>query len=70
MNCGQELRSASVYIELLRAPVEKLPLPKRKMEALRSVGIETVGQLITDENPVVSQSFSEESELLQLEIGV
>lgn len=50
MNCGQELRSASVYLELLKAPVEKLPLPPRKVSALKSAGLATVGQLLSDES--------------------
>lgn len=50
MNCGEELRSASIYLELLKAPVEKLPLPARKIEALKAAGLNTVGQLLADEN--------------------
>ncbi|WP_447772352.1 hypothetical protein [Variovorax boronicumulans] len=50
MNCGEELRSASVYLELLKAPVKKLSIPPRKVEALESAGIATVGQLLSDEN--------------------
>lgn len=50
MNCGQELRSASVYRELLKASVEKLSIPQRKVEALKSAGLKTVGQLLSDEN--------------------
>ena len=50
MNCGQELRSASIYLELLKAPLEKLSLPSRKIEALNSAGFTSVGQLLSDEN--------------------
>lgn len=50
MSCGAELRSASVYLELFKAPIGKLPLPTRKAEALASAGFSTVGQLLTDEN--------------------
>ena len=50
MSCGNELRSASVYLELLKAPVTKLPIPTRKMTALASSGFHTVGQLLSDEN--------------------
>lgn len=53
MNCGQELRAASVYHDLLEAEVDKLPLPSRKVEALREQGFLKVGQLLSDEN----QSF-------------
>lgn len=50
MNCGTELRSASVYQELLKAPVEKLPLPDRKIQALKAAGLSSVGQLLSDES--------------------
>lgn len=50
MNCGEELRSASVYRELLKSAVDKLPLPERKIEALKRSGIQTVGQILSDEN--------------------
>lgn len=50
MNCGQELRSASIYLELLKAPVEKLPIPPRKVTALRAAGFQSVGQVLSDEN--------------------
>jgi hypothetical protein len=50
MNCGQELRSASVYLELLKASVEKLSLPQKKIAALKSAGFASVGQLLSDEN--------------------
>ncbi|MFO1393992.1 MAG: AAA family ATPase [Steroidobacteraceae bacterium] len=50
MNCGQELRSASVYLELLKAPVDKLSLPAKKIESLKKSGLLTVGQLLSDEN--------------------
>lgn len=49
MSCGNELRSASVYLELLKAPVAKLPIPALKAEALHAAGISTVGQLLSDE---------------------
>lgn len=50
MSCGNELRSASVYLELLKAPVTKLPIPAKKMTALTSNGFNSVGQLLSDEN--------------------
>ncbi|WP_186041015.1 hypothetical protein [Burkholderia gladioli] len=49
MNCGYELATASVYAELLKAPIEKLPIPSRKIQALRDAGFLTVGQLLSDE---------------------
>ena len=50
MNCGHELRSASIYLELLKAPVDKLSIPARKVAALSAAGFQTVGQLLSDEN--------------------
>lgn len=53
MSCGKELHTASVYHDLLKASVNRLPLPPRKIDALKSQGFLTVGQLLSDEN----QSF-------------
>jgi len=53
MNCGFELKAASVYQDLLEADVEKLPLPKRKIEALKELGFLRVKQLLSSE----TQSF-------------
>lgn len=53
MNCGHELRAASVYHDLLEADIDSLPLPKRKIEALKEQGFVKVRQLLSDEN----QSF-------------
>lgn len=53
MSCGQELHAASVYHDLLEADVGRLPLPPRKVEALREQGFLTVRQLLSDE----TQSF-------------
>jgi ABC-type polar amino acid transport system ATPase subunit len=50
MNCGNELRSASLYAELLQASVELLPIPDRKKEALRSSNITTIQQILSDES--------------------
>lgn len=49
MNCGYELTTASVYAELLKASIEKLPIPARKVQALKEAGFLTVGQLLSDE---------------------
>ena len=49
MNCGYELRAASVYLELLKAPVSRLPLPKRKVTALEEAGVDTVQRVLADE---------------------
>lgn len=53
MNCGKELKTASVYKDLLDASIESLPLPIRKKDALREQGFTTVRKLLSDEN----QSF-------------
>jgi ABC-type molybdenum transport system ATPase subunit/photorepair protein PhrA len=53
MSCGKELRAASVYLELLKAPVSKLPLPQKKISALNNSGITLIQQLLSDE----TQSF-------------
>jgi hypothetical protein len=50
MNCGNELRSASLYGELLRASISLLPIPERKKEALRASNIYTVQQILSDES--------------------
>jgi hypothetical protein len=50
MNCGNELRSASLFAELLRAPIALLPIPERKKEALKASQIETVQQILSDES--------------------
>lgn len=49
MNCGNELRAASIYQELLKSPVDKLPLPSRKIEALQQAGIHQIQQILSDE---------------------
>jgi DNA-binding PadR family transcriptional regulator len=49
MACGKELKAASIYLELLKAPVARLPIPKRKIVALNEAGIERVQQLLSDE---------------------
>ena len=49
MSCGKELRAASIYLDLLKSPIEKLPLPRRKIQALQSAGIIQVQQVLSDE---------------------
>ncbi|WP_414540225.1 AAA family ATPase [Stenotrophomonas forensis] len=53
MNCGQELKAASVYKDLLDTDIDSLPLPRRKRVALKEQGFNTVRKLLSDEN----QSF-------------
>lgn len=50
MNCGNELRSASVFAELLRAPITRLSIPQRKKDALQASNILTVQQILSDES--------------------
>lgn len=50
MNCGNELRSASLYAELLQAPITLLPIPDRKKVALHASNITTVQQILSDES--------------------
>lgn len=50
MNCGNELRAASLFAELLQAPITLLPIPDRKKEALRASNITTVQQILSDES--------------------
>ena len=49
MHCGNELRAASIYQELLKSPVDKLPLPSRKIQALQEAGIHQIQQILSDE---------------------
>ena len=58
MHCGFELRSASLYLELLKSSVSKLSLPQRKIDALKEAGVSTIGQLLTDENYEFKKSGS------------
>ena len=50
MGCGNELRAASIYAELLRAPIDLLPIPARKKLALKESNILTVQQILSDES--------------------
>lgn len=49
MNCGYELRSASIYLDLLKTSVQKLPLPEKKKAALIQQGFTEVRHLLSDE---------------------
>lgn len=50
MHCGAELANASVYSELLKAPIDKLPLPQAKIEAIKlNTSIRSIQDLITDD---------------------
>lgn len=50
MNCGTELRAASLYKELQAASVTSLPIPARKKQALIDCGVKTVQQVLSDES--------------------
>ena len=50
MTCGRELTNASVYEELLRAPIDLLPLTAKKQVGLREhTKIRTVQDILLDE---------------------
>ena len=50
MKCGRPLTDASIYQELLKTPVEQLPLTAKKVEGLREhTNIRTVGDILIDE---------------------
>lgn len=46
--CGAELMEASVYLELLNAPVSALPMPEKKIKALEEQGITTIKDILLD----------------------
>ncbi|WP_437800200.1 hypothetical protein [Sorangium sp. So ce693] len=51
MKCGAELTNASVYEELLRHPVDALPLPAAKIEGIRNhTGLRTVQDVLLDDD--------------------
>ncbi len=50
MRCGRPLTEASIYEELLKAPIEKLGLTRKKLEALKEdTAIRTVNDVLIDE---------------------
>jgi hypothetical protein len=50
MKCGRQLTTASVYAELLKAPIEQLPLTANKIHGLRRhTSIKTVNDVLADE---------------------
>ncbi|WP_125690819.1 zinc ribbon domain-containing protein [Amycolatopsis sp. WAC 04169] len=51
MRCGQPLKTASVYDELIKAPIDRLPLTKNKIQGLKKyTGIRTVNDVLLDED--------------------
>lgn len=50
MKCGRPLTEASVYEELLKAPIERLPLTPKKLEGLKThTSIRTIGDILLDD---------------------
>lgn len=50
MRCGSELTNASVYEELLRAPISELPLTRRKLDGiLEHTPIKTIQDVLLDD---------------------
>jgi hypothetical protein len=50
MKCGRELSDASIYEELLKAPIQKLPLTKNKLNGLlQHTSIRTINDILLDE---------------------
>lgn len=50
MKCGRPLSDASIYEELLKAPIERLPLTTKKLAGLREcTAIRTVGDILLDD---------------------
>jgi len=48
--CGKPLRDVSVYEELLKAPIDQLPLPKKKIETLKQqTSIKVVQDILLNE---------------------
>lgn len=50
MKCGRPLAEASIYEELLKAPIGRLPLTPKKLEGLkRHTSIRSVGDVLLDD---------------------
>ncbi|MEV4079541.1 hypothetical protein AB0J43_04515 [Nonomuraea fuscirosea] len=50
MRCGRPLETASIYVELLKTPIEQLPLTDNKIKGLRQhTTIRTVNDILVDE---------------------
>jgi ABC-type hemin transport system ATPase subunit len=51
MRCGRQLSSASIYDELLKTPIDRLPLTPKKLEGIkRHTSIRSVNDVLTDED--------------------
>lgn len=50
MNCGAELKDGSVYLDLLRTPIDALPLPKAKVDGIKQyTAIRSVHDILMDD---------------------
>jgi ABC-type arginine transport system ATPase subunit len=50
MNCGAELRDGSVYLDLLRTPIDDLPLPRAKIDGISGhTSLKTVHDILMDD---------------------
>lgn len=50
MNCGRPLTEASIYEELLKAPIDRLPLTQKKIDGLKKHSqVRTVGDVLLDD---------------------
>ena len=59
MNCGKELGNASIYLELLKTSIDKLPLPKAKIQAIKvHTNIRNIQDLIADDEQSLRQPGS------------
>lgn len=53
VRCGHELKESSIYEELLKSPIDRLPLTERKIEGLKTESrIKTVKDILLDEESV------------------
>ena len=56
MKCGRPLTEASIYEELLKAPIDRLPLTPKKIEGLLThTSVRTVGDILLDDEAAVRQ---------------
>ncbi|GIE76196.1 hypothetical protein Aph02nite_21460 [Actinoplanes philippinensis] len=53
MKCGRPLQSASIYADLLRTPIDQLPLTSKKLAGLKKfTSIRTVNDVLLDEENI------------------
>jgi hypothetical protein len=50
MKCGAELPDTSIYTELLKAPINKLPLTRNKLDGIRKhTRLKCIQDILTDD---------------------